>query len=103
MNDCPWWSQLTTTVSSWSAGDAPSPNPIRISMSPKSRSHSGCPSMSRQYRPAEPKKAHSTSPSVTADGEAQLPVWCRPSCGTPSCTTLSQAIAPVRRSMASTV
>ena len=85
------------------AGEAPSPNPIRMCMSPKSRSHSGRPSMSKQYSPAEPKKEHSTSPSVTAEGEAQLPVRCLPSCGAASRTTRSQAISPVRRSTASSM
>ena len=59
--------------------------------------------MSKQYSPAEPKKAHSTSPSVSAEGAAQLPVWCLPSCGTASRTTRSHATAPVRLSTASRV
>ena len=53
-----------------STGEAPSPNSLRVRISPKSFSQITLPPRSRQYSPREPKKAQTCSPSVTGEADA---------------------------------
>src|SRR6266404_5010503 len=92
-----------TRVSPDIAGDAPSPKPILVFITPKSFCHLRLPSKSKQYNPREPKKAHTSFPSVTGEPDAKVLLSWWPSCGEVSRATFCHRILPEPRSTQKTV
>ena len=52
MKSGPSWSQVTTSVSPWIAGEAPSPKPLRVCIFPSCFSHSSLPLQVERVEPA---------------------------------------------------